>query len=758
MRYLTVLLVLLLFSSFSANCQFVWARQVDRYPHTFSTPKNGAILDNAGNSYYAGSFEESVSFGSGSASIPGTLFLTKYDPAGRLKWSTTTSGTGSTIFRSLIEDHSGHLYILGTYKGTVGFDTIVVGPGSIPRPFIAKYDTSGSLVWVKPFYQFNLLNDGGISSIACDGQDNLYLTVGVNTTVYVDSILLDGTIGRQFIVRMSPAGTAEWVKQINGTGLIRESILAVDNENNIIFGTSLEGLNVSIDFDGHVHTNPSNTFRSIVIAKFDVSGNYKWSKRIGNYSENYLWGVNCDGSNNVYINGLLTYPSGATENVIGRLSPQGQQQWMYPARSNNYIVFRDIALSGTRLYGCITFRDSFVYKNVAIYLPGENSLLAQMDILTGDIIWETPVPALSSGLDVGPNGLVLLNGSAADNIELASGQLHREDYPFDFLTLYRDSTALPNLTNSISGSIYHDANVNCSRDSEVGLAGFSIIAEPGPYYAVADSQGHYIVRVDTGQFHISVVQNLNSSYLDSLNCAANGYDVTLDTPNQHMINLDFAFSRTPCYFLRVRVKKHNGLLPNGMYFITYTICNEGSDTAHDVVLRIKYPGEYIAFDTTFLPGYSYSNADSTLTLPIHDLSPNSCQEVFIQNSNSISGNGMYSKQYFWHTLTPFNICFLADTSYNTGWRYDEFAEGVPSTPASNRRIIYPNPVERFANVRMVDKDDLIELFDMKGHVVFQTRADVHKELKLDFEGYPSGLFFLFIQDKNTRQGYKILKQ
>jgi hypothetical protein len=118
---------------------------------------NGVALDHAGNAYYAGS-TASPDFPTTPGALktslqPGTTligFVTKLDPAGRLKWSTYLGGNGLDSASGIGVDSSRHVYVSGT---TIGGFPVTAGAaqgtsGGARDWFVAKLDRRGaSLDW-----------------------------------------------------------------------------------------------------------------------------------------------------------------------------------------------------------------------------------------------------------------------------------------------------------------------------------------------------------------------------------------------------------------------------------------------------------------------------------------------------------------------------------------------------------------------------------------------------------------------------------
>ncbi|MES2133359.1 MAG: T9SS type A sorting domain-containing protein [Bacteroidota bacterium] len=124
------------------------------------TTTNGSIItaDNQGNCYLAGSFRNSLAFGTTSLSIlPGNTsqqdaFLIKFDGTGNIQWNRTlvSSGNNDDNISAICADNAGGIYVSGLFTYQTNFGSVTL-PTSAVNPtggFVAKYDaTSGNNSW-----------------------------------------------------------------------------------------------------------------------------------------------------------------------------------------------------------------------------------------------------------------------------------------------------------------------------------------------------------------------------------------------------------------------------------------------------------------------------------------------------------------------------------------------------------------------------------------------------------------------------------
>jgi Ca2+-binding RTX toxin-like protein len=105
----------------------VWARQAGG---TSFDRGRGIAVDNSGNSYVTGVFSGTATFGPGEAnettltSAGSDVFVAKYDSTGALVWAKQAGGTSEDSGQGIAVDGSGNSYVTGQFDGTATF-----GPG-----------------------------------------------------------------------------------------------------------------------------------------------------------------------------------------------------------------------------------------------------------------------------------------------------------------------------------------------------------------------------------------------------------------------------------------------------------------------------------------------------------------------------------------------------------------------------------------------------------------------------------------------------
>jgi len=208
----------------------------------------GITTDVLGNTYITGGFElngyiifDSDTLYPNQNSSNGNLFLTKYDTYGNVIWAKTNHANAlpdnGIVGAGVCLDHDNNVCLTGFFAG----DTIELGSSIIVNNnynqneniFIAKYDSSGNVLWAKSVG--GLSNDQG-DYICTDASNNIYVS-GFFTS---DSISFGSTMiynhsidsADIFIVKYDASGNIIWAKSAGGTNNDVSSSMCVD-----IFGS-----------------------------------------------------------------------------------------------------------------------------------------------------------------------------------------------------------------------------------------------------------------------------------------------------------------------------------------------------------------------------------------------------------------------------------------------------------------------------------------------------------------------------------------
>jgi hypothetical protein len=313
-------------------------------------------LDAAGNVYSAGYTEDL--YGTGNSALYEGAVAAKYDPAGNNQWLTNAYTTRSLDHVADVRvDASNNVYIAGeTYRYNAGAES-----------FLVKFASNGTRLWERhlgtPDNEFGM-------SLAVDGSGNAY--VGGSTT---GDLVGAGKHGYDpFLAKYDPSGALLWVKQYADPAINPYPVsMSISAGHGIYlgFGGTIDGglarldeagqlqwfqkpnysttpslhtdiYGVSSDADGNVFAAGIADFAytsgypfaggKAVVAKHGLDGTLLWSAVIPTPFQSSATDVALDSLGNIYICGSTSRVSGGVDTgdddaFWAKFSPQGDLLW-----------------------------------------------------------------------------------------------------------------------------------------------------------------------------------------------------------------------------------------------------------------------------------------------------------------------------------------------------------------------------------------------------------------------------------------------
>ena len=282
-------------AKYSSEGKLLWVKKGDG---ASNSQGNSVVTDSAGNCYITGGFISPATFDT--ATITGgagtSIFIAKYNSSGKLKWVKGIATNGGMGW-GLVVSHN-NLYFSGGYGGTTNFDTIPFTGGG---GFIANLDmNSGNVKWAKKAGEMCY----GLSN---DAAGNVYSTGYFQNTVDFDPGA--GTFNLTaagshdiYILKLTGSGNFMWAKKIGGTTYDDGHAIVTDTAGNVFTTGYFQG---TVDFDpgvGIFNLTSVGTY-GIFISKLDASGNFVWAKKLGGTGANHGYSIATDPAGNVYTTG-----------------------------------------------------------------------------------------------------------------------------------------------------------------------------------------------------------------------------------------------------------------------------------------------------------------------------------------------------------------------------------------------------------------------------------------------------------------------
>ena len=278
----------------------------------------GLATDASGNVYVAGYYSDTVIVGTFTLASSGTsAFIAKYSSGGVPQWAVSSSGNSVERAYGIATDASGNIYVTGSFNST----TITFGSNNVSNgthdgftndAFIAKFDNNGNNLWVRGSTS-TLSTSGDVNGfgIGVDGAGNVYTTGDFESSniQFGTQTLTNAGYRDLYVVKYDNSGTLQWLKSAGSTGDDGANGIAVDAAGNSYITGRLGGAS-TITIGSSTITNAAAN-PTVLIAKYDVSGNPQWANvSVGDhYSYNVGNGIRLDAGGNPYIIGQYSSDS-----------------------------------------------------------------------------------------------------------------------------------------------------------------------------------------------------------------------------------------------------------------------------------------------------------------------------------------------------------------------------------------------------------------------------------------------------------------
>lgn len=451
-KNLILLLMTFTFSLFAQSYEWQWANQAGA---TGYDEGHGIVLDREGNSYVTGCFNGTAIFDS--ISILGNgdydIFVAKMDTQGNWLWVTSAGSSGYDNSRGITIDDAGNLYIVGSFQNTALFGPYSITSSGGTDIFVAKMDANGNWLWAT---QAGSYNDDGGSGIALDDNYNSYITgyFWGTATFGSYSITSNGSFDT-FVAKLDANGNWVWAKQAGGinesdrgssivvdefaqshvVGYFRDTatfgphtlssyggedifVAKLDTNGNWLWvsqssgnGTEL-GLDIAIDnhHNSYITGNfrhtaifdtisiVSNGYTDIFVAKIDVNGNWLWAEHAGGSDFDIGKSIDIDFNGNSYITGYFQETAefgsfslssfGDEDFYVAQIDSQGNWAEVMQAGGNYSDRGFDIAVDDYNnlfLTGC--FSDNIDFGSYSLISSGSHDIfVTRYDFYFSDFV------------------------------------------------------------------------------------------------------------------------------------------------------------------------------------------------------------------------------------------------------------------------------------------------------------------------------------------------------------------------------------
>ncbi len=428
-----------------------WAHKIgstgDEYPRDMAVDAQGNVII-AGTFENTIDFDP----GSGTANLTSNgsrdIFIQKLSNSGSYIWATHIGNDNGEFHHSLELDNLGNIYLTGAFDDTVDFDpgisvSNLIDTG-INAQYICKLNSSGNLVWVKM--------NGGIArtdgyGINLDNSGNVLTTGNFQNTSDFDpdtsSLILTANASDVFVQKLSPLGDLKWAHSFGGSQNDFGYDVGSDAQGNV-YVTGIFAGTVDFDPDTSTFNLTSGGSFDVFVAKFDSSGNFIWSKNFSGTGYDIVNSMVVDSAGNSYTTGYFRNtvdfdPGSGTQNLtasgnydifLTKLDASGNLSWVIPISSSGSNIGVDVRLDDagfvylTGIFnGTADFDPSADTFNLASTSSGD--AFAAKYTSNQNFVWARSLPGstigLGSAIDSDDAGDVYMTGRFGGTVDFDPG-------------------------------------------------------------------------------------------------------------------------------------------------------------------------------------------------------------------------------------------------------------------------------------------------------------------------------------------------
>lgn len=496
----------------------------------------GFATDASGNSYVTGNYYGTATFGD----LPpmtslgqSDVYVVKYDNAGSALWAVSGGGDNFDGPFDLALDPQGDVFITGYFQSataTFGSNALtLVGTMDI---FVAKLNTAdGSFAWAQRFgsndFQSGSLEWG--KAIACDADGNAYVTGCFRYTLDAPGLPQLQSCSQYyntFLMKLDPDGNGIWSRRTDcghqwSYSASEGEAVTVGADDMLYLGSRNRGDTLFYETDTILNAQTSGQTHDGILAKYDLDGNYQWSRGIGGYGYDDVQAIAADADGNSYV----------------AMHRESQYNLGIPDIdvSGNLGIYRNVILKytadGDLLKGTRMGNSTYDHGIEAMQLEDAGHLLEggwhQGNFEIGGV---TPNPGIS-----GTYGMYLARFDSS--LTLQDLYASRYQYPRGFRGIgldpvgniytagyFQDSLALPDLPTMVAANsamfIGRIGDISTAvperNEAEVGMQAYPV-----------PSNGHFTVQRERSFSRVRIVNALGVTVLDETFAPAHTHDLWL---------------------------------------------------------------------------------------------------------------------------------------------------------------------------------------------------------------------------------------
>lgn len=351
----------------------------------------------------------SSTYTNGSYSGSQDYIIAKFNSAGTVLWSSSSSSNASTVWGEIpyaAATNSGGDVVFGGGTGsgfTVG--AIAINSTGGDDAFFVRYSAAGTPNWGKNIGTVQGTNG---ASVWADATGNVYVCGNYNTSTMIvgASTLRNSGLSDGFLGKYDVNGNPLWMVGIGNVGNDYATAVAEDGSGNIFVGGYYASTSLAIGTTTLTNSGSNDSY----LAKYNAAGIATWAMHIGGTGSDVLQSIFTDASGNVFITGYFSgtvavgsvslTSTGGSDIFVAEVDGSGAVLWAKKFGGTSTDIPNSICLdaSGNVLIGGYFTSSSLVFGSSTLATAGGNDGFVAKLSATGTGIWGARVGGTGSDI------------------------------------------------------------------------------------------------------------------------------------------------------------------------------------------------------------------------------------------------------------------------------------------------------------------------------------------------------------------------
>jgi len=300
-------------------------------------------LGSGGEAYVVGYFDREGDFGPGGKLTaagdqagkkpPSDAFVVKVGADGKLAWA-RGFGAGRDDVANGVAVRGDQIVVVGAFVDELKLGNVPEQSAGSEDLFVASFDPAGAVRWV---WRAGGKDSDGANTVVPAPDGGWIIGGSYTSTATFGTVELKSKGGTDaFLLKLDASGALEWVKSFGGRYPDRVKHVGVDAQGNIYVQGEFRD---TAEWGGPKPlVAAGGADFDIVLAKYDLNGDHKWSQRFGSQFDEHAAGLAVDPAGNVTMTGAfrktISFGDGDEHTSLGeddayvaRFDTDGKLQW-----------------------------------------------------------------------------------------------------------------------------------------------------------------------------------------------------------------------------------------------------------------------------------------------------------------------------------------------------------------------------------------------------------------------------------------------